>query len=69
MAAACCCPAQTFMRALAAAVKPRPASLSNYRRMREPCVAPKAEVQADRQLSRVALFRQVQVGLWGWMDG
>ncbi len=51
------------MRKLAAAVKPKPASLANYKRMRAPCVLPKLEVEQDRQLGRVAFFRQVQVGV------
>lgn len=49
------------MRRLAKAVEPKPASLSNYTRMKAPCVLPKLEVNTDRQLGRVALFRQVQV--------
>lgn len=53
---------QAFMRKLAAAVKPRPASLDNYNRMRAPRELPKLEVVPDKQLGRVNFFRQVQVG-------
>jgi hypothetical protein len=61
-----CCPAalcglQLFMAKLAEVVKPRPASLSNYRRMCEPREVPPLQVKPDKQLSRTAFFRQAQV--------
>lgn len=48
---------------LSKVIKPHPASLVNYRRMREPCAPPQLKVQGDKQLSRTALFQQVQVSL------
>jgi hypothetical protein len=55
------CASQTFMQRLSEVIQPKPASLSNYRRMCEPCVRPQLQVQADKQLGRVAFFAQVQV--------
>lgn len=49
------------MQRLSEAIQPQPASLSNYQRMKEPCVRPQLQVQADKQLGRVAFFAQVQV--------
>jgi len=49
------------MVALAEAIKPQPASLANYHRMKEPCGQTQLEVQQDKTLSRFALFKQVQV--------
>ena len=51
------------MLKLAEEVSPKPASLTNYLRMREPCAAAPLQVHQDKALSRVAVFRQVQVGV------
>lgn len=59
----CCAMLQAFMVKLSKVIKRHPASLVNYRRMREPCARPQLKTQGDKQLSRTALFQQVQVSL------
>jgi hypothetical protein len=54
---------QAFMLKLAEAISPKPTSLTNYRRMVEPCAPTQLQVHGDKKLSRVALFKQVQVGV------
>lgn len=58
-----CCACQEFMVRLSEVIPPKPAALTNYRRMCDPCTTPELRVQPDKQLSRVAFYKQVQVGM------
>jgi hypothetical protein len=60
---------QEFMVRLSEVVQPKPASLTNYRRMHDPCNTPELQVQPDTQLSRVAFYEQVQVSVAGRQQG